>query len=218
MAQEIKISVLTPTLRPEGLEILQKCLKEQTFQDFEWLVEINYSGKHDLNQAWNSMLKRAKGELIVFYEDYTKINPDGLQKFWEAYKNHPDTMFTAPLGKTKHKQFLHEDTELKWDWRLYRLGEIKYDECEMDWGASPIKILKEIGGFDERLDQFWSLDNVSVCKRADMLGYKFRNINNLAVAYDHDAFIEHPFRKDYKPALSNMIMDDYKENPKLDYL
>ena len=33
-----KISILTPTIRPDGLEIIAKALKKQTFQDFEWLI------------------------------------------------------------------------------------------------------------------------------------------------------------------------------------
>ena len=34
----MKISVITPSIRPEGLKILQECLAQQTFKDFEWLV------------------------------------------------------------------------------------------------------------------------------------------------------------------------------------
>ena len=91
----IKITVVTPTIRPSGLEVMRESLKNQTFQDFEWLVEVNYSGKHDLNAAFNKMIKRAEGELIVFYQDYTKIKKDGLQKFWDAYQKDKDTLFTA---------------------------------------------------------------------------------------------------------------------------
>ena len=210
----MKISVLTPSIRPAGLEILQKSLKNQSFKDFEWIQDIGLGDKHDLNQAWNRMLKRAKGELIVFYQDYIKIEPDGLQKFWDAYQANPKTMFTAPVGKSQNLNF----TEPKWDWRQLKIGEIDYLHCEMDWGACPIQALKEIGGFDEELDNHWSMDNISVCKRADMLGWKFMNIDNPAIAYDHDAFIEHPFLKDYKPVFSNLRMEEYKDNPKLPYL
>ena len=101
----MKISVLTPSIRPAGLEILQKSLKNQSFKDFEWIQDIGLGDKHDLNQAWNRMLKRAKGELIVFYQDYIKIEPDGLQKFWDAYQANPKTMFTAPVGKSQNLNF-----------------------------------------------------------------------------------------------------------------
>lgn len=215
MADSIpKITVCTPSIRPSGLEILQKCLKEQTFTDFEWIQDIGLGTKHDLNQAWNRMLKRANGELILFLQDYIKIEPDGLQRFWDAYQNNPRTMFTSAVGKSKNLDF----TRPEWDWRKNKKGDIGYLECEMDWGAAPLTVFKEIGGFDEELDNFWSMDNVSVCKRAEIFGWKFMCIDNPAIAYDHDAFIEHPFRKDYSPILSNMIMEDYAENPKLGYL
>ena len=69
-SQTPKISVITPTIRPAGLAILRKCLLEQTFTSFEWLVDINYTGKHDLNASYNRLIKRAKGELIVSLQDY----------------------------------------------------------------------------------------------------------------------------------------------------
>lgn len=32
------ISVITPTVRPDGLEIVRKCLKRQDFEDWEWII------------------------------------------------------------------------------------------------------------------------------------------------------------------------------------
>ena len=66
----MKISVITPSIRPEGLKIVRECLLNQTFKDFEWLVDINWTGKHDLNASFNRLIRRASGELIVFYQDY----------------------------------------------------------------------------------------------------------------------------------------------------
>jgi len=208
-----KITVVTPSIRPSGLVVMQECLKNQSFQDFEWLVEINYSGEHDLNAAFNKMIKKSKGELIVFYQDYTKIKKDGLQKFWDAYQKDKDTLFTAPLGK------VHTWGKTpKWDWRLQR-GNIEWNELELDWGAIPKHILEDIGGFDERLDQWWSMDNVSVGKRAQLCGYKFKNLrDNLSCALDHDAMIEHPFRKNYAPEHVNVLINGYESSPRLDYL
>lgn len=158
------------------------------------------------------MIKRAKGELLVFYQDYIQIGPDGLQKFWDAYQKDKDTLFTAPVGKTK--DFVSET----WDWRT-ETTECEWHQCELDWGAIPKKVLEDIGGFDERLDEWWSMDNVSVGKRAGLLGYKFKCLpDNRAVALDHDALMEHPFRKDYKPQEVNAIMNKYENNPRLDYL
>ena len=202
--------------------MMKKCLEEQTMQDFEWLVEVGLTNRgHDLNQAFNKMIRRARGELIVFYEDYTKIRPDGLERFWKAYQEHPDTLFTAPLGKVDN----WED-QPRWDWRAWTRGavegdytECRWQTCELDWGAIPKAILYDIGGFDEELDKHWSCDNVNVGKRADLAGYKFKCLfTNPAVAIDHDKIMEHPFRDKFKPAFNNERMMLFDAGLKIDYL
>ena len=221
----IKCSILTPTIRSESLPLMAEALKKQTmpFSEFEWLIDVNISGEHDLNASFNKLIKRSKGELCIFLEDYTKILPDGLERFWKAYQENPDTCFTAPLGKVD--KFGVGDSP-RWDWRVNKqradqtdYTDCSWNTCELDWGAIPRKILYDIGGFDERLDQFWSMDNVSVGKRADLLGYKFKCVfTNPAVAIDHDKFIKHPFRERFNPREVNQIMNEYHDNPHLDYL
>lgn len=217
----MKISVVTPTIRPLGLEIMKQCLEEQTEQDFEWLVEVGLN-RHDLNAAFNRMIKRAKGELIIFYEDFTKIRPDGLERFWKAYQDNPGTLFTAPLGKVD----CDWDEKPRWDWRAMKQDESQTDytncrwqTCEFDWGACPKKILFEIGGFDEELDKYWSCDNVNVGCRANLAGYKFKCVfTNPALALDHDKFIKHPFRENFKPAFNSERMTLFESGFKIDYL
>lgn len=218
----MKISVLTPSIRPKGLEITQQSLKEQTFDSFEWLIEINYSGTHDLNASYNRMLKRAKGELIVSLQDYIKVAPSYLQKMWDAYKDNPNTFFTAPVGKVENLDF---KPPAKWDWRAYTDGKnekympAQWDCWEIDSGACPKDLIFAIGGFDEELDKDWSCDNLNVGKRASLAGYKFMNIfGNPAIAYDHDAFITHPFRKNFKPIFNDMRMKEFEKGLKIDYL
>lgn len=219
---EYKISVITPTIRPESLKIMRDCLKAQTIKDFEWLVDINVTGEHDLNASFNKLIKRAKGELIVFYEDFTKIPPDALEKWWKAYQEHPNVCWTAPLGKVSNLDFTGD---IKWDWRAWRnditgeYSDSSWNTCELDWGAIPKRILFEIGGFDERLDQWWSCDNLSVGKRAYLKGYGFKNyFKNPAIAFDHDAFIQHPFRERFNPKAVNIIMSGYTPDSRLSYL
>lgn len=195
----MRISVLTPSIRPLGLEIVRTSLLKQTFDDFEWLVEIGL-GKHDLNAAYNRMLKRAKGDLIVSLQDYLLVRPDYLQGFWHAHQKHPEAFITAPVGKVDNLQY---SGEAKWDWRAYRNDEkalirpCEWNTWEIDSACAPLAALKEIGGFDEALDGHWSADNVNVGKRAQLAGYEFLCLfDNPALAYDHDAFIPHPFRTD----------------------
>lgn len=220
---EYKISVITPTIRPKGLEIIQECLKRQTLQDFEWLVEVGVPGKgHDLNAAFNRMVKRAKGELLIFYEDYTKILDDGLERFWKAHEEHPDTMFTSPLGKVDS----FTDPHPRWDWRANKQKETQkdYTNClsrcwEIDWGCAPKKALFDVGGFDTELDKWWSGDNVSVAIRAEMKDWKFKCLfTNPAVAWDHDAHQMHPFRDKFNSSFLADRINAYKAGLQVDQL
>lgn len=218
----MKISVLTPTIRPDGLKIMQECLKKQTFQEFEWLVEVGIPGKgHDLNAAFNRMLRRAKGDLIVFYEDHTKIMDDGLERFWKAHQEHPNTFFTAPLGKVDNWS-----DKPRWDWRSYKQRESQtdYTDCvprawEADWACAPKSALFKVGGFDEELDTHWSGDNVSVALRAEMQGFKFKCLfTNPAIAWDHDNHQKHPFREKYDTKFLNDRFLAYQAGFIVDYL
>jgi hypothetical protein len=221
MSKNIKISVITPSIRPAGLKIVQECLAEQTFTDFEWLVEVGLKKEHDLNKAFNKMIRRAQGELLVFYQDYIKIEKDGLEKMWKAHQLNYNTFITAPVGKA--------DTYTaspSWDWRKFdteRTGDYKQCEWyqwEIDWACAPKKALFDIGGFDEELDgDKWSCDNVNVGKRAHLHGCKFMvHIDNPAVALDHDKFEVHPFRHNYSPNHNNDRMNKFETNYKLDFL
>lgn len=212
----MKISVITPSIRPEGLEIVQECLKRQTFTDFEWLVEVGLGKEHDLNKAFNKMLRRAKGELIVIYQDWIKIQDNGLELFWNEYQKTPDMFLTAPVGKQQYKDFLGN---VNWDWRYYKEGSIDWLNWEIDWGAASLALLKQIGGFDETLDKYWSFDNVNVACRANLAGFKFTNvIENKSVAYDHDAHLEHPFRSKYNPEFHNSRLEQFRHGKKINYL
>lgn len=212
----MKISVLTPSIRPAGLEYTRAALMQQTFKDFEWLVDINWTGTHDLNAAYNRLLRRAKGELIVSLQDYITVRPDYLQRFWEAYQEHPDTFFTAPVGKVDNLEF---KPPAKWDWRAYQDAKPDWKCWEIDSGAAPRAALFEIGGFDEELDRDWSCDNLNVGCRANLAGYRFANLfDNPAIAYDHDAHIPHPFRDNFRPIFNDLRMKDFEAGLKIDFL
>ena len=205
----MKISVITPSIRPEGLEITRKCLAEQTFKDFEWLVEIGTGNEHDLNKAFNRCLRRAKGEIVVFLQDYIKIEPNALQLITETFNG---TFTTYPVGKTNQLDF---SGDIKWDWRKNSIGEIGWNYWEIDFGACSLEQIKAIGGFDEELDKYWSCDNVNVGCRANIAGYKFSCVDIPAIAYNHDAFIAHPFRKNYHPSFNNERMESFRHGLKL---
>lgn len=114
-----RISCITPSIRPEMLEMVGKCLEKQTFSksNFEWIIvvpnkNIGYRTEelidfeqinghwlvepvkregdfYNLNKAWNTAFKKVKGELVISIVDGLWFPKDTLQRFWEHYENNP---------------------------------------------------------------------------------------------------------------------------------
>lgn len=193
----MKISVITPTIRPQFLEITAKSLERQSFQDFEWLVEINFpSHGFSLSKDFNKLLWRANGEIIVILQDCINVpNTDALKNI--AALDFDKKAYTFPVGKIAKQG---DQEGINWDWRKFRetaigKSEITANQWEIDFGAASRQMFLDIGGFDEEYDQGWSWENVDAGWRAEAAGYRF--ICSQAadgVAIDHDKLMEHPFR------------------------
>lgn len=211
----MKISVITPTIRGDkGLERPRQSLKNNTFKDYEWIIERHDpKDPPDFNAAMNRAIKKAKGELIVFLQDYIKIPSWGLRKFWKAYDEELNVFWTSPVGKTL------DDQLIEWDWRKHASRDCNFMEWEIDWAAAPKNALVEIGGFDEKLDKHWGFDNVNVGFRAVISGYKIKCLSeNFAVAYDHNEVMEHPYQKLRSPNFHNERLDEIRLGKQIKYL
>jgi hypothetical protein len=113
-SDEPKITVLTVTNRPGGLDVLKHDLRRQTVDDFELVLvddrheqrkeaAIDYMSEFDLtyveprepsgidvwnlNKAYNDGIGASEGELIVSLQDYIWIPDDGLERFWRLYEH-----------------------------------------------------------------------------------------------------------------------------------
>jgi len=107
---EPRLTVITPTVRPGGIDIMWKGLKNQTFTDFRWLIvdeirrqaEILDYTKDDrvmwllsppkkpgmfwnLDQSNNYAIKHTKSELVVILQDYIYLLPNALEKMIANY-------------------------------------------------------------------------------------------------------------------------------------
>lgn len=204
----MKISVLTPSIRPTMLKDVQESLERQTFKDFEWLVEIGMHGQgFTLSEDMNKMLRRAKGDIIISLQDAIKIPPEALEQI--AALDHTKTAYTYPVGKLKLKEgyFVHPllgreiDPEPEWDWRKTRAEALGKDDItpnmwETDFASAPREMFFSIGGYDEKFKKGWSFDNVEVAWRSEAAGYRFKSsVVTAGLALDHDAVMEHPHRK-----------------------
>ena len=189
----LKISVITPTIRPQYLDITKKCLEEQTFSDFEWLIEPGLTRwGYTLPKDWNKLLKRCQGEIIVMLQDCIKVDKDFLQRVCDLHTQSPDTLFTYPVGKVND---FSENP--KWDWRhFFDRREIKPFEWEIDLGSAPKQAFYDVGGFDEEFCNGWSWENCEIAYRINATGkYKFEVEPKIeGIAIDHDVKQSDSFR------------------------
>lgn len=179
------ISILTVTKRNGWFDLAVKSLKNQTYKDFEWIIvyepnvelqstdEIkNYKwvpappkkAHSNLSASNNEGLRNCTGDYVLFYQDFIELEPDTLEKL---VANIDDETFitTATINPdgNKDQRYTGIDT----------LREIKPAEWEENVGMAPMKVLKELGGYDEGYDEGWAWNNVNVAERAELLGCTF---------------------------------------------
>lgn len=186
------ISVITPTIRKDGLPLVMKALKRQTFEDFEWIIGSYFNVDHiienmnvdmawikdeykdgiwSLNRIYNDLIVKSRGELIVSWQDFTYANPDALEKFWNNYQA------TKGAVSGVGNKYADETWSVKtWQDPRERADQGSFYACtpqdiEFNFCAVPKQSLCDIGGFDEEMDFLgFGMDGVSVAERLDAVG------------------------------------------------
>lgn len=236
---DTKITVITPTIRPEGLHLVNKALKRQTLIDFEWIIispltftlpsecdvfvkepEKEPGDVWTLNKAYNKALGQAKGDLIVSWQDWTYTEPQTLDKFWYHFTQEPKTVVTAVGNKYA------DDTWTVETWRDPRMRNDQgsfypcfFNDIEFNLAGIPRGAFFAVGGFDEELDKWYGMDGYSVVDRLNIIGgYDFK-IDQTIKSYS----LEHGRVSDWeeKNALHGPYdtrRKDYLANAKLTYL
>lgn len=185
------ISVITPSVRPEGLKLVEKALKRQTFTDYEWLInDKRYKGGvWGLNRAYNALILQAKGELLVSWQDYTFGLPDALSRFWNCYYDNPQSIVSGVGNKYKDESWAVKT----WQDPRQRVDQGSFYECypwdvEANFCAIPKQALLDVGGFDEEMDEWFGMDARGVLERIDLMGgYKFYlDQANESFSLEHD--------------------------------
>jgi len=192
----VKISIITPSIRRKGLRIVLKALHRQGFNDFEWLIgskfnpkELKYNGSSiiwveddfkggfwTLNRIYNKLIKQAKGELIVSWQDYTFARPNCLENFWHCYQKEKRSLIGAVGHKYKDGSWnviTWQDPRKRTD--LGAFYEVYPWDIEANLCAVPKQAFYDVGGFDENLDfEGFGFDARGVFERLDMFKkYKF---------------------------------------------
>ena len=188
----MNISVVTPSVRPELLAIVEKCLSRQTTQEYEWLVcsPRNYKfgewieeppkregDYYSLNKAMNALYKKSRGELIVEITDGIWFEPDTLEKLWNHYEANPKACIGAVgnqydevvNGKPEH--LVWRDPRMRTDQGSFY--QINPNDLELCIGSIPKRAILDVGGLDEKWDRFAALSEKEMALRIDKAGYEF---------------------------------------------
>ena len=172
----MKVSVIFVTKRTGAIEYLNKQLGKQTFKDFEVIIANDSDDKGgfkprqkkdsdvwNINKAYNDCLDKAKGELLVFLQDFIWIPANVLQRFVNQNR------VVTGCGH-KYKEDLKTIDEI--DDRA--LGEKKIEEChwsqwELNWSSCPRDIMPR---FDEEMDKNYGAEDKYIAKELYNKGYK----------------------------------------------
>lgn len=194
----MKVTVLTPSVRPELLEVMTKCLKRQDFEDFEWLVigpskmfegftkdylfipepEKREGDFYRLSGALNLGFQKAQGELIVVIMDGNWFPADTLSRLWFHYQNNPKGLVGTIGHQYDQIDEYGKPTNMMWQDPRARTDvgtfyEVAPSEIEFALCSIPKQAILDCGGIDEDYDKGPAVGEKEMCWRLDKLGYKF---------------------------------------------
>lgn len=192
--EAVRISVVTPSVRPELLSLVEASLKRQTFQDFEWIVvsptifhpEIKTKVEPDklvieppkrrgdyygLNKAWNEGFCHVEGELIVIVCDGVEIQVDTLEKLWRHYESNPKAIISCVGHQYTdlNKPPVWIDPRVRTDQGSFY--EVQHSEMEFCVVSFPTKAVYDVGGIDEEYDKAAALSEKEFAMRMYKAGY-----------------------------------------------
>jgi glycosyltransferase involved in cell wall biosynthesis len=168
------------------------------FRGKERSIKRNYG----LVNADNTALQHVTGEIYVCLQDFILIPETGIEDIVNIYRHHPNALqalpdtYYAPKIKpdTTKEDWFNGDLDVKGEFmranaRLtnegFRFTERPFD-FEQNYGAIPMHILKELGGWWEFFDFGLGFNNTELSFRALQKGYKIIiDEENIATCIDH---------------------------------
>lgn len=233
-----RITVITPTIRPDGLEIVETALKRQTNQNFEWLVGSSFrpqvgackwvkddfkGGAWTLNRIYNKLVRESQGDIIVSIQDFTFFDATALERFGTQLRLLTGAVLSG-VGDKYEEVYPYPSGKFWRDPRDSGTGNIReagfFGDIEFNFCALPKGFFYDVGGFDESLDFLgYGMDGYSVMERLYLKGgYKFY-IDEGIKSYS----LAHGRAKDWEE--KNLIHSGYKlkakeyeDSPVLQYL
>ena len=218
------ISVISCSVRSKGLGLVKKALSRQTYKDFEHIIQRRESDLGDkywtLYSDYNKAVKKAKGDLIVSWQDYTYAKPDTLEKFAVHYEQEPKTIVGAVGNKYA------DDTWAVMTWKDPRERDdqgsyYNVNHVDIEWNlcSIPREAIYEVGGFDESLDYYSSLCGLDVLQRLWLIGgYEYKLDQTIkSYSLEHGRLPKWQENTPFKGAWENKCKE-YILKPTLHYL
>lgn len=147
-----------------------------------------YKKRYGLSRANNIGSKVAKGDLIVFVQDFILIPTNGIESLVDLYRHNPKALlapvdqywFPKHINKENKEDWFGGDTDIigNFSWRNVRLQfsgiretENPFD-FEMNYAGVPKAIIEHLNGWYEMFDEGIGYDNTEFSQRCLELGYK----------------------------------------------
>lgn len=147
-----------------------------TEEELDWPISIGYKKDlqvisappklrlSNLNASLNAGLRKIKTDYVIFYQDFINLKEDCFEKLLALVDERTlVTTCTPNYDGTDDGRYTGCDSPRP----------CRPEEWETNVGIAPMKILQQLGGYDEEYDNGWSWDNVNVAQRAAMLGCRF---------------------------------------------
>lgn len=188
MSADKSFSVLTVSKRFGWEGMARLSIQNQTVQPHKWVVvreknipidqlsslynHINTSTIEapkqtklsNLNASLNEGLRNINTDYVIFYQDFIELPEDCFEKLLAlATPKTFVTTCTPNYDGSDDGRYTGSDLPRP----------CRPEEWETNVAIAPMQMLKDLGGFEELLDNGWSWDNVLVAKKAAMLGAKF---------------------------------------------
>lgn len=134
---------------------------------FKW-IEIEKAPEKvrasNLNASLNAGLRKVTADYVIFYQDFIDLPRDCFEKLI-SLADERTFVTTATINDdgSNDARYTGQDVVRK----------IRPEQWEANVSIAPMKMLKALGGFEERLDEGWAWDNVHLAQRAAMLGCRF---------------------------------------------
>lgn len=229
--EDIKVSIVTPTIRRGWWNIMAHNIKNQTYKNVEWVIVDDYPedrshiareyaekygldikylrGKerkvkrnYGLVNADNTALEHVTGEIYVCLQDFILMPEHGIEDIVTLYRKNPNALIALPdtyyapkiKPDTSSEDWFNGELDVKGEFmranaRLTNQG-LRFTErpfdFEQNYGAIPMHILKDLGGWYEFFDFGLGFNNTELAYRALQKGYKIIiDETNVATCIDH---------------------------------